>query len=404
MFMAGGELSGGGQGEYASLPSSSDLLVSRRLRPLGNIAERPRVVISGDLSGIAILDLVAFLHQSRTTGVLTVNGCDGERQISLKEGDVHGVRSSIPGERLGEIVVKLGYADEATVSHVLGRPTPIGRALVDAGVITANDLWRCLHEQIAVVFHGVSTAHRGAFWLIDEAVSDVPGASLAVSTQGLLMDAARRVDEMAAFRRRIPNANTRVRRKAGAAATSLEPAEEALFGSVQGTISIAELSLRAHRSEFDVTKGVHRLLDAGYVEVVQAQVPADPKSRLGSIVDGMNCLLTTVIEAVPAAHRERFLGAVRSHLSDPSAPLPCLAGPFDIEPDGTLASDAIVEAISMRTKSEAAVTESRVLDALRELAFFYVFIAGEGLDPAAEEALASEVRTSLRWFESVFGR
>ena len=59
-------------GRFALLPSTPDLLVARRTPPGGGAAARPRVTLSGDLAAFPLADFIAFVHQSRVTGLLKV--------------------------------------------------------------------------------------------------------------------------------------------------------------------------------------------------------------------------------------------------------------------------------------------------------------------------------------------
>ena len=95
--------------------------------------------------------------------------------------------SSVAGERLGEVAIRLGFADEQQVTAAMQSGKPLGRALVDAGVIGANDLWKCFHEQVTGVFHAILMLSSGVFAVVDEDTSERPGIPLSVSTQTLLM-------------------------------------------------------------------------------------------------------------------------------------------------------------------------------------------------------------------------
>jgi hypothetical protein len=114
-------------GRFELLPSAPDLLLARRLPAAGGPATPPRVTLAGDLSGFPIADLIAFLHQSRLSGLLTVTSTGAERSVSFKDGEVRSAQSSLPGERIGEVALKLGYLGEdqlraATHEAQAGRP------------------------------------------------------------------------------------------------------------------------------------------------------------------------------------------------------------------------------------------------------------------------------------------
>src|SRR5690348_5785793 len=178
-------------GRFLLLPSAPDLVVARRTPAAGGAAPKPRCVLAGDL--------VAFVHQSRLSGVLSVVSGEAERAVAFKDGEVRSARSTAAGERIGDVAVRLGFATAEQVAAASAGGRSVGKALVEAGVLGANDLWKCFHEQVTAVFHAILLTRAGSFFLLDEEVADRAGAPLAVSTQSLLMDGIRRIDEMALF-------------------------------------------------------------------------------------------------------------------------------------------------------------------------------------------------------------
>src|SRR5688572_26800554 len=111
-------------GPYYLAPTSPDLLFFVRSPPVGGNIGRPRVVLAGDAGGFPLSDLIAFLSQSRWTGVIRVNAPSGERSLSLKDGEVKGAGSDDPADRLGEIMVRLGYVNRQMLEEVLNEHPP----------------------------------------------------------------------------------------------------------------------------------------------------------------------------------------------------------------------------------------------------------------------------------------
>ncbi|MGB8933164.1 MAG: DUF4388 domain-containing protein, partial [Anaeromyxobacteraceae bacterium] len=279
-------------GRFILLPSATDLLIARRDEAVGGAASRPRCVLAGDLSGFPIVDFVAFVHQSRVTGVLTVASDGAERSIAFKDGEVRSAESSAPGERLGEVAVRLGLATVEQVAAALAGDQPLGRALVAGGAISPNDLWKCVHEQVGEVFHAILLARDGIFLLVDEDLSDRAGAALAVNTQALLMDGIRRIDELSLFKARIPGPRARLRRREPRRPVPLNAGEQQLLSLVDGLRTVAELAAAAHLNEFDATKTLYHLAEAGYVEAAGDEGGTGTAGdRLASVVATLNDLL-----------------------------------------------------------------------------------------------------------------
>jgi len=99
-------------GRFLLVPSAADLLVAHRTPALGGAGPRPRCILAGDLDGFPIGDFLAFVHQSRLSGRLTVVSGGAEREVSFRDGEVRSARSTAEGERIGEIALRLGFASE----------------------------------------------------------------------------------------------------------------------------------------------------------------------------------------------------------------------------------------------------------------------------------------------------
>jgi hypothetical protein len=395
-------------GRFLLLPATGDLLVARRTPPAGGAAPKPRCILAGDLSGFPIADFVAFVHQSRLSGVLTVAAGGAEREVAFKDGEVRRVESNAPGERIGEVAVRLGFAGEAQVAQAMQDGKLMGKALVDAGVLTANDLWKCFHEQVTAVFHAILLSREGTFFLIDEDVADRPAVPLSVSTQSLLMDGIRRIDEMSLFRARIPGPNAYLRQRMPRRPVTLKPLEFSLLERVDGRRTVAEIAAQAHLNEFDATKILHHLAEAGYLEATAEPSAASvPEERLQAVAKGMNDLLRTIAEAVPDSTRPAFFAGVRSFLADGTHPLAPVWARAGHGQDGALDEAVLLGNVAVLqggalSRLEPSGDRGRLLfSAMREVLFFYLFVAGERIARDADEALGAAVRAKLSALEGL---
>ncbi|MCA3015587.1 MAG: DUF4388 domain-containing protein, partial [Myxococcaceae bacterium] len=273
----------GRTGYFRLQPTSPDWLVFLRSPSEGGIVEkRPRVVLAGDCGTFALQDLIAFLGQARWTGVLRLSAPGSERLLTLKDGEVRAAASDSPADRIGEVMVRLGYVTRARLEQVLSDapPSRVGKVMVERGVLKSHDLYKCLQEQITEIFHGMMLQKEGTFLLVDQELDDKALAhSLSLSMQGLLMDSIRKIDELAQFRKRIPHGKLYVVRKK-ASDGKLEPEEDQLLAVVDGVRTVIELGQATKVSEFDATRIIYRLLEGGYVQVSQtsAAVVAAPAS------------------------------------------------------------------------------------------------------------------------------
>jgi hypothetical protein len=392
-------------GRFSLLPAAPDLLVARRTPGTGGAAEGPRCVVAGDLGAVPIADFLGFVHGARLSGTLTVSTGAVDRAVAFRDGEVRGAHSEAPGERVGEVALRLGLVTRAQLDEVEAGGRPFGRAMVEQGHLAAAQLWKCLHEQVTAVFHAILTAREGIFALVDRGPLELPDAPLAVSTQQLLMDGIRRIDELGLFRTRIPGPEAYLRRRQPRRPVALQPLEQRLLDLVDGRRRLAEVAAEAHLSEFDATKVLYHLAEAGYVEAAAepaAVQPQDPQARVAEVTAGMNAIFREVAVHLAARRAmEPVASAVRGYLAEAGGRYaPLWKG---VAPGRDLALDPACLAVNLSALQGPALVRleptgepARLLfDALRELLFFILFQAGERLEREADEGLSTEVKRRL---------
>jgi hypothetical protein len=178
------------------LAAPGDLLVGV---PADDGAEPPaRLMLAGDLAHVAFPELVSLVAHARASGVLRVSGASGTRRVIFADGEVRGAASERVGERLNEILVRMGLLkpeEMEALSRESDAPHRVGRLAVERQQLTERDLWNAIQEHVITIFQAILLESRGSFLLADETVVDaatVPG----LSAEGLLMEGVRRLDEL----------------------------------------------------------------------------------------------------------------------------------------------------------------------------------------------------------------
>ena len=374
-------------GSFELLPSAPDLLLAVRVPAAGGPTPAPGATLAGDLAAFPLADFVGLVHQARMTGTLRVVAGGGARSVSFRDGRIRGASSEVPGERLSEVAARLGFPGE--------------------GSLSVNERWRVGGEQVATIFHAVLTARDGVFLLV-QGEDEPAGPALSLDTQAVLMDAVRRIDEMSLFRGRIPGGDVFLRRREPRDPVALEAEEERLLGLVDGRRRVLDVAREAHLSEFDATRILYRLAEAGYVETASEGAPAPGVAdRSRAVLSGMNEILREVVRAV-AAHgaTDAFLAGAVQYLADPASRYAPLWRGIAPGADGAIDEDRLLVAVAGLDAGEAlrldpAGDRTRILlAALRELMFFYLFQAGERLPREDDEIVSQSVKRRLEEVES----
>jgi len=393
-------------GSFVLLHTAPDLVAALRQPPEGGRSKGPRVVLIGDASGFPLSDLIAFLGQSRWTGTLRLHAPGGERSVVLKDGEVHGASSEDPADRLSEVLVRIGHAARHDVEDALrdNPPSRVGRALVDRGLLQSHDLWACVTQQVSDIFHAIVLAREGAFTLVDQEPDEKTGPAVQLSTQSLLMDAIRKIDELRHFRQRIPHGRVYVTKKRPSDG-KLQPDEDRLLALASGQRTVLELAQASKLSEFDATKIIFRLLEGGYASVSElkhGEVAAPTRSR-GAESEPAVRVVATFDEIFGEVAREvaskglsrEFLEAANAALKSRSlSESPVLVG-LELGADGRFDARKVLDAYARARPTLGSEPVASLRQALSDVMFFLLFQAGELLESRADEDLARRVKDLL---------
>ncbi|HLT31696.1 MAG TPA: DUF4388 domain-containing protein [Myxococcaceae bacterium] len=407
----------GREGSWALWPTGPDQLLFVRTPVDGRPGLPGRVVLSGDLSGFPLADLMAFLAQARFSGTLRVITPAGQRLAVMDEGELRGARSDEPRDALADVIVRLGHATQAQVDAALKATTPdrVGRLLVEQGVLEPHELFACMSHQVSGIFEAIMLSREGTFLVTD--VQELEGAqAIKLSMQSLLMDTIRKVDELNHYRRRIPHGRLFVTPLVDPG-NEVEPEARALWERADGSLRLIELARALHLSEFDATALAHRLLSRGALRLSEG--PHGAQETVGSgptpipsgawasdregppdaaaVVAIFNAIFAEAFSEVTRHGRiGDFLETVNAALAhqaqaDGSAFLRGLT----FSPQGTLPEEALLKAWEEQGGKEDAASLARLRRNLSDVMFFLLFQTGELLESQADEQLAHRVRALL---------
>lgn len=241
------------------------------------------MAIEGPLRELGIHDVFQLLDLSRKTGALRVTSGlrDNEGTVYFDSGQVvyAAVRSN--PHPLGAMLVRSGRITEAELSHARARQAEerdgrrLGQLLVDEGLISARELDRQLRLQVEAVVFELLSWHEGFFSFVEQNVAEMPAeATVRISAESLLMEAARRMDEWSAIADRVPNLDVVPALVEGGEETAEESPsldlrleEWELLTAVDGVRDLRTIATVLGRSEFDVARHAAELVAARVLEV-----------------------------------------------------------------------------------------------------------------------------------------
>jgi hypothetical protein len=159
---------------------------------------------TGDLRDFGMADILQMLAWRRHTGRLTIMTKEIEVVLYVDEGRLALATSSDPGHRLGQLLVERGTIRARQLKAALraqaatGNSRSLGDILIERGWVEENDLALGLQEQAVAVLSRLLDVEDGAF-IYHRRIAPPPHISLLpLPTDRILMEAARRMDELLA--------------------------------------------------------------------------------------------------------------------------------------------------------------------------------------------------------------
>jgi hypothetical protein len=352
----------------------------RRLVPSSLRKPEVGVRLAGEIQVAgALCDIIALLAQTGRSGSLIVSSSDAVRTIVIERGELVGASTTAVSERIGEVLYRSGEISRDDIDEALmiagidGRL--FGEVLVSLGRVNESMLESLLARQAEEIFYSALRIEDGTFCFVDErvVVPVTPGARPALIR--VLMEAARRMDEMLLYRASVASARHVPSQLLSSADIEL-PSELATIRELcNGERTVAEIGREVGLLEFEVTEALHALVTKGLIEILAP--------RVRSSEDIVGVFNDALVEVHRRCDRLRRGDELRRALDRYAASIPELASLMhDVTPhdDGSLDCSRVLRNVGT-TRRETAVR--RLLGGYVD---FAVFEAGSLLpsDVAAE--------------------
>ena len=245
------------------------------------------MAIEGPLRELGIHDVFQLLDLSRKTGALRVTSAlrDNEGVVCFEAGRVTSASIRTNPHPLGAMLVRAGKISEGDLARARAAQTQrtdakrLGELLVEAGCLTWRELERQVRLQIETVVFELMSWQEGFFSFVEGAASDATTEAVArISTESLLMEGARRIDEWARIAHKIPHLGVvpilAPIDEDHPSLLDLLPSEWEMLAMIDGQSDLRGIATRLGRSEFDVAKVAYGLLSTGVIELRVAEKPA----------------------------------------------------------------------------------------------------------------------------------
>jgi hypothetical protein len=247
------------------------------------------MAIEGPLRELGIHDVFQLLDLSRKTGTLHVRSTLRDNEGTMFFGSGRVIYASIRSNPhpLGELLLRTGKVSEADLERALTMQREshgskrLGDVLVEIGAISQREIERQMKFQVEEVVFELLSWNEGFFSFEEGSVDELlPEATVSISTESLLMEGARRIDEWSRIATRISDlslvpmlADIQEERPPQ---LDLLPNEWEVLSMVDSSRSVKQMAHALGRSDFEVARVLYGLVCTGVVEIPrESPLPMD---------------------------------------------------------------------------------------------------------------------------------
>lgn len=355
--------------------------------------------LRGSLSRLSLPELLLELQAASATGILSLSDDGARKALYFKAGRVVFATSNQPKDRLGQILLRSGritVEQEAASARALRHGRRQGRALVEHGVLTPDELWAAVQTQVREIVLGVIGWDAGSFHFEHSVLPERERITVDLDVTALVIEGVRTLPPTGPLRARFPDPQLVLERGQLPPAGLLHPWEQHVLALVDGERSVFEICQESEAGDGQTQKALYSFLATGILRsrgrklqgaIDQDFVPADsPLALLDSFNRKYRRVFSTMLREVgPIAENvlAKYLKTVReAH--------PQVLADVALRKDGSL-DDAGVERNLGRLQEEA--RRAALVDALNELLYAELLAVKRTLGSEHESAIVRELRS-----------
>jgi tetratricopeptide (TPR) repeat protein len=283
--------------------------------------------IEGSLREFSLTDIFQLIHLSRKTGQLRIvrEPSGASAGVTFNCGAVVGASFDEATPRLGYMLLNAGKITEADLHRAdqLHSEDP-GRSWIDIftsmEVVEAPELDRFIKFQIEEYTYEILGWEDGEFSFGGREVDESECVTW-IPVESILMEGARRADEMSALSTTIesPSVVPRLSERAGQGGVlDLTPEQWEVLGRVDGVSDVKSIAWTLGRSEVEVSKMISKLAELSLIEIGDEEEIARTKPPHEVSLDQAEDMLDH--GELPDARR-RIESVLKRHPEEPRAHL-----------------------------------------------------------------------------------
>ncbi len=255
------------------------------------------MTIQSTIKEIGLFDLFQILHLHRKTGRLVIQGTSDKREakVVFKEGSV--VLASIyknTPKSIEELLSEWGVLDvESSVklSKKMKKYSNLIEAIDGEGITPRQHIEQFLAERIREVVFEILKWDAGEYRFDEEKLAEKSEVLIALNTENLILEGARRIDEWSNIRSKVPSKHSLFRFCAENQEDhqlNLKPKEWEILSLIDGKRTVKEVTEEVSGDLFSTSKLIYGLVVMDIIELVDAdeegEIQPGNEQKLGELL------------------------------------------------------------------------------------------------------------------------
>lgn len=274
--------------------------------------------IHGNLATMSVSDLLQFMAAGRKTGTLKFSRGKVLKEIYFQSGIIIGSNTNDPKEYLGQVMIHYGKVNEAQlqaameVQRVSGER--LGEILVKIGFLTEGDVLDILRTRTLDIIYDLFIWEQAHFELLEHEEFPDDLIRIEVEPTTVIMEGIYRIDELARYKAVIPS--DRAILELGPnwnQAVNVSNEESQVLTFVERRMTVAEICYNMHASSFHVYGLLFELVSNGLVKVTgeAPEVASEPVVEVKEIEETSADLIRLAREELEQDNSEKALALLQ---------------------------------------------------------------------------------------------
>lgn len=154
--------------------------------------------LEGSIAVFGPISVLQFLNLAQATGELTLDTDDNSARVFFERGNVTFAGIANRPLKLGEMLLREKRIKKKDLDRILKKKTEgerLGDLLIDAGIISRNELRHAVEEQIKGVIYEIVKWHAGRFSFSAGKTPRRQDITIDIPLDHLMLEGLKRLDE-----------------------------------------------------------------------------------------------------------------------------------------------------------------------------------------------------------------